>query len=157
DAAYRVLSRDAENMGLSAPKPPTAMAVSQRLWRATARVLGSELGRPARPEEVIDELRAKLAPSWLKSYHTAFLTEIIESAYGPQESRSAAFRPSELAARLTQRAGFKPDQPFKAGVSTFPGLDGWSARHYTPPVVNPPKGTFAYEHYRIDALSAPSD
>ncbi len=165
DAIYKVLSAEAENLGLDIRKMneesrstfDLKLDVGTRIWRATRRVLSAELKRPALPEEIIAELIMKLSPSWLKTYHNSIQVEIIESAFGPEASRSKKYRPSQLASLLRGTlSSFKVDRPW--GTKKFEGLEPWSQRHYTPPAPGQVNGKtiFVYERYHLDGLSSPS-
>src|SRR5262249_34831747 len=66
DAMYRALTHGAESLYLE-PKDETGRDVADRLWSSTYRVLSAEKGRAAMPEEIIDELKEKLSPSWLRA------------------------------------------------------------------------------------------
>lgn len=157
EAAFLALSEEGESVELGKTNAPVPAA--RRLWGAAARVLSAELGRPALPEEIIDELRAKLSPAWLSFYRPGFNVEILESAFGPAERRSS-LRPSELASRLEGLADSFEQERHWTAQDQFKGIDEWSARHYQPLSLNyhslrngqPP---VQYEKFYVDMLSSP--
>ena len=165
DAALRTLSREAENLGLNIKAMKAAKMdheevermVAAKLWRATRKVLTSEFGRPAMPEEIIDELTKKLSPSWLKNYRDGFNVEILESAFGVPQFRSKTLRPSQLAARLEGLSGFDQGKHWESSRH-FSGLSAWSDKHYTPLMARPVNGKMVhrYERYYLKGLSSPS-
>ncbi|HVE14064.1 MAG TPA: M48 family metallopeptidase, partial [Elusimicrobiota bacterium] len=169
DAAFQTLSREAENLGLDLQQvamedmygggsvAELVLRVASQLWRGTRTVLTRELGRPALPEEIIDELRKKLSPTWMRSYREGFHVEVLESAFGPEQFRSKTLRPSELVMRLHGRQdSYKQEEHWKKGRK-IPGFDHWTLRHYSPPIggVINGKPVFRYERYYLSGLSSP--
>ncbi len=160
DAMYRALTHGAESLYLE-PKDETGRAVADRLWRSTFRVLSSELERAAQPEEIIDELKAKLSPSWLRAYREFLQVNVVESAFERPERRSKAFTPSQLVLRLrsldeTRRA---PGEEAGRPKSLFKGLDEWGDLRYTAGEVAVKNDRFVhrYERYAVDGFSSPSE
>jgi hypothetical protein len=172
DDVYGVLSAEAELLGLSPrlypershPLEPDLKtehinAVARSLWGAARQVLTRELGRPARPEEIIDELKAKLSPMWLKMYLRGFQTQIVESAFGPEGHRSQDLRPSGLVVRLASLPPqFLKDRVAWAG-QPIDGLSEWARRHYRNFEIKQSGGlalVHSYERYYIKGLASPS-
>ena len=166
DSAFRAINHEAENLGLGELGPSNmetikdAEHVAQKLWRATRDVLNIELGRPALPEDIIDELRKKLSPSWLASQYLSHQVMIVESTFGPTRFRSK-LRPSQLVLRLKGEQGKVKDVYKKWSRERVYGLSAWSDRHYTWPKFEESQKAggapkFRYERYYIDGLSAPS-
>ncbi|MBI3549951.1 MAG: M48 family metalloprotease [Elusimicrobia bacterium] len=174
DAAYAALSEDSETLAVfgenSWEKPP---GLGRRLWGGARRILSAELGRPALPEEIIDDLLAHMHPAWIAAFYEQFNVEILESAIlglpaggAPDTARgrrdverlghrSSRFAPSELAARL-QRVQETFDRFDPKSHATFEGMGKWGERHYTAGEFNAEKQTMKYESYALEGVSAPS-
>ncbi|MFI5348550.1 MAG: AarF/UbiB family protein [Elusimicrobiota bacterium] len=154
DGMFRGLTRGAESLGLK-----SSPDLAKRLWRSTGEVLSKELGRQARPEEIIDEIKAKLSPSLLKNYRAALHVLILESAMEKPARRSEKYTPSELISRLRNQDEKRllPDTDDQDGKA-LEGLDTWGTEHYTPPKfeVKNDRIVAQYERYRVDGLFAPS-
>ena len=169
DGAYRALSRESENLGLDlrhmravsasdSRAPKIEYDVTGRLWRGARKVLTAELGRPALPEEIIADLRSKIAPAWFSEFYSGFYVEILETAFGPEGYRSKKFTPSQLAFLMQQERpkefgeAAKPD-----GDVEFAGLAEWAKRHYRPYAFEEANGkvTHTYERFYLDGLSSP--
>ena len=158
EAMYRALTHGAESLNLEVDE--SGRDVADRLWRSTGRVLTLELGRAALPEEIIDELKAKLSPSWLRAYREALQVNVVETAFERPERRSVRFTPSQLALRLrsldeTRRASDDAEAP----ASLFKGLAEWGALHYTEGEldVKNDRVVHRYERYQVDGYAAPSE
>lgn len=154
DAMYSGLTHGAESLGLTA-NGKTASYVARRLWRSTRRVLTAELGRPAKPEEIVDELKAKLSPSWLRKYWNVLQTEIAGSAMERPEWRSEKYTPSQLAMRLRSL----DDSRDEKSRTSLKGFTEWAGEHYTEPKIEP-KGermVVQYERYHVEGHASPSE
>ncbi len=159
DAMFRALTHGAESLGLE-PKD-SGRQVADRLWRSTYRVLSAELKRPALPEEIIDELKSKLSPSWLRAYREILQVNVVESAFERPERRSKLYTPSQLALRLrsldeTRRDSAEGDGELKA---LFKGLSEWGERRYTEGEmdVKNDRVVHRYERFQVDGFTAPSE
>ncbi|MBI3288372.1 MAG: M48 family metalloprotease, partial [Elusimicrobia bacterium] len=166
DAACRAISDHSDGLGLpmkaeNSEDKRFMAAVARLLWRGTRVVQSEETGRPSPPETIIDNLMARLSPSWLRVYRVGFLTEILESAFGPVPYRSRQYRPSRLAAKLESRSddGWRPADPDADIRQDYAdALNDWSQRHHNPVMVGiNEKIEFAYRAERFDlrGLSAP--
>ncbi|MBI4051552.1 MAG: M48 family metalloprotease [Elusimicrobia bacterium] len=168
DSAFKTLSHEAENLGFYGQTRPEdepeeiILDVTHRIWKATQNILTSELGRPVLPEEIIQELKKGLWPSWLKGYVSGFNVQILETAFGPEATRSKQFTPSQLAARLESLPSpmFLKPRIRKENVTskTFAGLFRWSQIHYTPGSMQTTNNRilFRYERYHIQGLKSPA-
>lgn len=159
DAMYRALTHGAESLDLE-PKD-SGRAVAERLWRSTYRVLTLELGRPALPEEIIDELKAKLSPSWLRAYREDLQVNIVGTAFERPERRSQKLTPSQLVLRLRdldeqRREGKEDGATVKA---LYKGYAEWAKLRYTEGEldVKNDRVVHRYERYQIGGLHAPSE
>ncbi|MFI5348553.1 MAG: M48 family metallopeptidase [Elusimicrobiota bacterium] len=170
DGAYHALSRESENLGLDlahmravsasdSRAPKIEYDVTGRLWRGARKVLTAELGRPALPEEIIADLRSKIAPAWFSEFYAGFYVEILETAFGPEAYRSKTFTPSQLAFLMQQDRPKEFGQAAKPdGDVEFAGLAEWAKRHYRPYAFNEANGkvTHTYERFYLEGLSSPS-
>ena len=170
DGAYRALSRESENLGLDLAHMRAISGmetqaskieydVAGRLWRAARKVLTAELGRPALPEEIIADLRGKLAPAWFRDFYTGFYVEILETAFGPAAYRSKMHTPSQLAYLMQQERPARFGEAAKPdGEVAFEGLAEWARRHHRPYSFQEANGkvTHTYERFYLDGLSSPS-
>lgn len=157
EAMYRALTHGAENLGWS---PRGAMKdnlpFARRLWRSTGRVLSAELGRSARPEEIIEEIRAKLSPALLRYYQSAFHVLILESCMEEPARRSEKYAPSQLIMRLMNLDDNQRQSLLTDGA--FSGLVVWGSSHYTPGDIEVTNDRIvaSYERYHVAGLSSPS-
>lgn len=154
DAMFRALTKGAESFDLT--QKDHGRDVAERLWRATYRVLTAELGRPAMPEEIVDELKAELSPSWLREYRSDLQLNIVGTAFERPERRSKKFTPSQLARRLADLDDARRESA-SATKSLLKGYTEWAALRYTEGKIEVKNDRVVhnYERWYVDGLTAP--